>query len=242
MRRLLAPLAVLLLGGAALAQDGEVEDAPPIRWPTIVSSARNVAGFVPAGWAVEASEVGDVSGDGVPDVVAILHDRARRNVLHRAEMDKDGRDTNPRLLVVALGQRGGPFRLLLANRKLIPRWTEWNLDDPLGELSGFGIARGAFSVPLHLFANAGGWGAFERSLTFRVIGGRCVLIGFDEDYTHRNTGQTTATSINYLTRVKEITRDSIGGDAPRTVRRTAIARRPLLTLDQVDDGMEFQPN
>ena len=86
-----------------------------------------------------------------------------------------------------------------------------------------------------------GGGAFERSLTFRVIAEKCMLIGFDEDYIHRGSDRTTSTSINFLTRVREVTHDSIDGKAPMTVRRTSMPLRPLLTMEQVGDGMEFQP-
>lgn len=235
--RRLALLGCVSLGSTAWAQD----DAPPVRWPVLARTAPDAAGFAPRGWAVEASRTGDVDGDGIADLVAILHQRSPRNVLHEGQMRADGLDTNPRLLVVAIGRRGGPFRLLFANRTLIPRWTEWNLDDPLGVVDGFVVQRGAFSVPLHLFANAGGWGASDRDLTFRVIGGRCVLIGYDEQYLQRNTGVTTTTSINYLTGVKQVDIDSIDGNTPARTRRTRLSKRPLPTIEEVGDGREFEP-
>ena len=230
-----ALLACLIAGNAAQAQD----EPPPVRWPVLAQSARDAAGFAPRGWAVEASRSGDIDADGIADLVAILHQRSPGNVLRNDQTITNGLDTNPRLLIVALGRRGGSYRLLHANHTLIPRWTESNLEDPLGALDDFVVGRGRFVVPLHLFASSGGWGSFERSFKFRVDGKRCVLIGYDERYQQRNTGEATITSINYVTGAREVTTVTATDDTPARTRRDRLPRRPLLTIDDVGDGMAF---
>lgn len=235
MIRRLIPIAMLIAVPAGAQDDG---DAPTVRWPALPHAARGADGFAPPGWVVRERRTGDLDGDGRPDLLMILQQRAAANVLRGTGGERF--DTNPRLLVVARGVSGG-YRLLLSNRTLIPRHLHGNLDDPFGDSARLVIRRGSFIVPLHLFANMGGWTTFERDFTFRIVGGRAVLIGFDEQRTQRNTGEMVATSINYLTGARLVATGSVEDDRPAPPIRTSQPRRPLLTIEQVGDGMAFEP-
>jgi hypothetical protein len=93
---------------------------------------------------------------------------------------------------------------------------------------------------MHLFMSAGGWEMGGTAYTFRWQDGAFRLIGFDRDIVRRNTGDTREISINYLTGRKQLKTGNIGtdGQSSRTVR---IARKPLLELGQIGDGLMFDP-
>jgi hypothetical protein len=58
--------------------------------------------------------------------------------------------------------------------------------------------------------------------------------------TQRNTGETTEISVNYSTGRMKISTGSIENDKTK-VRWRTLPKRPLLTVDQIGDGMEFDP-
>jgi len=95
-------------------------------------------------------------------------------------------------------------------------------------------------VKLHLFASAGGWSMGTIGYTFRFQNGRFELIGYDSDMTQRNSGETTAVSVNYMTGKMKLTTGPIENDKTR-VRWRTLPKRPLLTVDQIGDGVEFDP-
>ena len=215
-------------------------EVPPVRSPVVAASARGAAGFAPRGWAIEAQRTGDLNGDRILDLLLVLQSRDPVNVITNERLGVSKLDTNPRLLVVATGRRGGGFARALVNETLIPRWTNPQIDDAFPEVAErLAIRRGAFVVPLHFFANAGTWTMFNRSFTFRLRGGRAELIGFDENNIHRGSGEVRTTSINYLTGVRDVTTGRIDDDGTGKRQRTRLRTRPPLTIEQVGDGLEF---
>jgi len=235
----LVRILVLAIGlGPATAAVAQAEP-PPARYPKLVDEARSADGFVPAGWRLESKVAGDLNKDGIEDLALVLRDNNPANVLDNAALGPPKFDTNPRILAVAFGRSGGGYGLVLENHTLIPRTTEPNLDDYLDQ-DGVAILRGTLQVKLHLFANAGGWTAGSIAYTFRFQDGRFALIGYDSNMFQRNTGETTDISINYSTRKMSISTGTMQSDA-RKVRWQTLPRRPLLSLDQIGDGMAFDP-
>jgi hypothetical protein len=92
---------------------------------------------------------------------------------------------------------GTGFTLARSNSALIPRHDSATMDDPFG---GISIRNGTLRVGLHFFANAGTWETSERTFTVRFEKGCLRLIGFAMSTAHRGSGETTDTSVNYLTR------------------------------------------
>src|SRR6185437_374638 len=150
-----------------------------------------------------------------------------------------GFDTNPRILAVALGRRGSGYDLAVEDHVLIPRDTEPNIDDYL-DGGGIAIKRGTLQVTLHLFANAGGWTAGNMTYTFRFQHRRLALIGYDSEMVQRNTGEITGTSVNYLTGKMKLSTGTIDKDQDKVKWKT-LPPRPLLTIDQIGDGIDFDP-
>jgi hypothetical protein len=227
-----------VLSGAAFAQELTI---PEVAYPPIAAVSATPEGFAPKDWPIEFKSTGDLNGDGADDLVLVLRDTDPHNILDNAGFGPDRFNTNPRLLVVALRRPQGGYERVLADHTLITRATEPNLDDVLEDKSSVESHRGALRVTLHLFASAGGWTMGSMTYSFRLQQGSFVLIGYDSSMVQRNSGQTEDISINYLTRKRKDATGSIENDR-QNVRWKTLPPAPLLTLEQVGDGMEFDPD
>ncbi|HEX8640185.1 MAG TPA: hypothetical protein VF704_03410 [Allosphingosinicella sp.] len=239
MRRFTGPVAALLLVPApATAQELAI---PPVDYPALPVSAASAEAFVPAGWRIDALEEGDLNGDGADDLAFVLREQDPANVIDNAGFGPDRFDTNPRMLAVALAERRGGYRLVAQNHRLIPRHTEPVLDDPFDpEGEALKIERGTLKLSLIRFASAGGWDSGGTAFTFRWQDGALRLIGFDWDNVQRASGETREVSINFLTRRVRSASGNIERDDEQ-VRWSRIPAGPLPTLDEIGDGLEFDP-
>lgn len=238
--RFLLHLAALLLIGAptALAQ---LPTIPNVTWPRLPAEAASAAGFAPPGWRTETELRGDLNGDGIADLAFTLRAQDPANVIAHSGLGQSPLDSNPRILAIAFGRAGGGYALAIQDHRLIPRHTDPVLSDAFDpEARNLTIQRGTLRVTLHSFASAGSWGAGNRSFTFRWQEGRFALIGFDSMSVHRGSGATEDVSVNFLTRRMQLSTGNIEHDRKRVQWRTLPAR-PLLSLGQIEDGMEFDP-
>jgi hypothetical protein len=224
------------VASAARSQDLKT---PPAQYPKLSSAAPSPEGFVPQGWKLEQKAAGDLDRDGIDDIAFVLHRNDAKNVIRHDGLGANPLDTNPRILAVAFGGRDGGYSLQLQNQTLIPRGTDPVLDDPLGE-GALRIERGTLKVALEFFASAGGWETSLTTYTFRFQNGRFEMIGFDRNTTQRNSGKTTDISINYSTGKMQIATGQIEKDA-KTTRTKNLPRRALPTVEQVGDGLAFDP-
>jgi hypothetical protein len=232
----IACFAAVFAPAAAVAQ----VEPPPVIYPKLLAQGASAEAFAPMGWRVELKASGDLNKDGVDDLALVIRQSDPKNVLTNAGPGVPKLNTNPRILAVAFGKADGGYDLAIQNHTLIPRTTEPNLDDYLTEGGGIAIERGTLQVKLHLFASAGGWSMGTVGYTFRFQNGRFELIGYDSDMTQRNIGETTEISVNYSTGRMKISTGSIENDKTK-VRWCTLPKRPLLTVDQIGDGLEFDP-
>lgn len=233
----LLPLLLLALPSAVAAQ--EEDAAPPVVYPTLASRAADAAGFVPAGWRMEASAAGDLDRDGRSDLAMVLRMNDAANVLRNDGLCGETFDTNPRILAVALAEAGGGYRLGVQDQELIPRRdnpcaTDWFAPEHLS------IERGTVRVSLERFMSAGGWDMGTTSFTFRWEDDNLRLIGYDFSNMKRNTGEFSGVSINYLTGRAKLTRGRMDEDR-ETVRWVMLHSRRPLTIWSVGDGLMFDP-
>ena len=211
---------------------------PPTVFPTIPAQAQSASDLVPDGWTVETEIRSDLNGDGVPDLMQLLHMTDPANVITDDGPGTRQLDTNPRLLLVAFADKTtGALSLALADHTLIPRHTNHNMEDPL---DGVSVIKGTLRVSIGSFMTAGGWSVTRRKFTFRHQDGCFKLIGFDDIELQRNTGKMSETSINYLTKKVKISRGYVTEDWMNDIWKTVNAA-DLLCLEAVGDGLDFSP-
>jgi hypothetical protein len=149
-------------------------------------------------------------------------------------------DTNPRILMVAFANAAGGFDLELENHTLIARTTEPSVQDPLDpngvQEGGVAIKNGTLQVTLGYFGGNMG----HLTYTFRFQADRFALIGYDSVDVERSSGTIAQVSVNYATRRMEHSVGKISDDTNKVIR-TTLPRKPLLTMQQVGDGLEFRP-
>src|SRR4028119_662896 len=113
-------LCLALLPVAATAQEIEV---PAVAYPTLPATAATAEGFVPRGWRIDARAQGDLNGDGAADLALVLRGTDPANIVSNQSFGPSNFDTNPRILAVALAERGGGYRLGAQDPRLIPPHT-----------------------------------------------------------------------------------------------------------------------
>lgn len=219
------------------------QDIPEVSYPAVVEQAADAAGFVPEGWRLEQTSDGDLNGDGRDDLVLVLKMDAAANRIDNTALGPDVFDTNPRMLVAALAEDSGGYRRVLADHALIPRPYSPNLDDFLWEDEGGGVKveEGALRVSLHMWASAGTWFTSNTSFTFRYRDGCFRLVGYDQWSRHRAGDVFTTVSANYLARRAWRAEGSISDEGEPERIWLRLKKQPLRCLEDVGDGLEFDP-
>ena len=212
---------------------------PPVHYPNLPHYAATLAGFVPRQWKLTDKAIGDLNGDHIPDAALAIWMDDPQNKIRPSYDPKTRYDTNPMMLVVVFGRKSGGYDLAAANHKLIPRRENPNQDPPF---NGVSIANGVLHVRMHEFLEAGGWWLGKKSFAFRWENGALRLIGYDRNGIIKPTGATDVVSVNYPARRVVVTVGTMAGDEPDETKTVTLPKKPLLTLDQVGDGLIFDPD
>lgn len=238
MRATIAAICLSLWGACGLAMADPA--IPAASYPALVKHAPSVEGFVPAKWRIEVKQSGDLNSDGRDDVALVLRAIDPRNIVDmRGHGGPENYDTNPRILMVAFANAAGGYDLALENHTLIARTTEPSAQDPLDpngvQEGGVEIKNGTLQVTLGYFGGNMG----HMTYTFRFEKGGFRLIGYDSVDVERSRGTTDQVSINYMTRRMSHGVGKISDDADK-VTWTKLPPKPLLTMQQVGDGLDFR--
>lgn len=214
---------------------------PPVSYPALVKHARSIEGFLPLQWRMELKQSGDLNGDGRDDVVLVLRAVDPGNIIDMREQGgPENYDTNPRILMVAFANAAGGYDLAMENHTLIGRTTEPSAQDPLDpngvQAGGVAIKNGTLQVTLGYFG--GNMGHLTYTFRFQNAGFR--LIGYDSIDVERSQGTFSQVSVNYVTRRMSRSVGKISDDGDKATW-TKLPAKPLLTIEQVGDGLDFQP-
>ena len=200
-------------------------------------SSRRMAGPpIPTGWKLDATAIGDLTGDAVSDTAVVVRQDNPKLVRSNDGLGSPQLDTNPRQLLVFERTPQG-FRQIAAATKLVPPAGSLDtpcLDDPLAE-GGISIAKQVLSLNLHYWLSCGSWGVASNKFHFKRQGTRFLLIGFDRMEFMRNSGLGEEVSVNFLTNRKSTTPFAIDDSIPKRLRWSRIKpqRYFLESLDLV---------
>ena len=231
-------LSLVYVSGFAAADAGDPV-IPAASYPALAQHARSAEDFVPAGWRLESKISGDLNGDGRDDVALVLRGNDPRNVIDmRGHGGPENYDTNPRILAVAFANATGGYDLTRENHTLIARTMEPSAQDPLDpngvQAGGVEIKNGTLQVTLGYFSGNMG----HLTYTFRFEKGGFKLIGYDSLDVERFSGTIKQLSANYSTRRVKRSLGKISDDADKVTWMT-LPPKPLLTMEQIGDGMDF---
>lgn len=188
-RRTWTAINLALLAAPASAQLG---DLPPVTYPALPPSAANEAGLVPPGWTAAKRAIGDLNGDGRPDLALLLRMTSKANVLPIPNSESaETFDTNPFLLVVAFTDSAGGYRVVTSTHRFFQRpEIPYSGDVPPGEGDSVRIERGTLLLANEYLRGHDGY-------RFRWDKGEFRLIGFESGGSSGGCIETI--SINYLT-------------------------------------------
>lgn len=174
-------------------------------YPKIVESGAGLNTFAPSAWIVKDSASGDLNGDGLQDIVAVLQYRDSIHV-----QDDTGVIFHPRLLIILFKVDSAKgFILAEQNNLIVPNDDNPSVTDPY---EGVAIKRGILELKTQLFCNMGCWEMGNTSYYFRFWNNGFVLNGAEEYIINRATHAYTARSFDFI---KKKLRTEKGNDEKR---------------------------
>lgn len=183
-------------------------------YPVIKESAASVADFIPTGWSMLDSAVGDLNKDGRPDVALVL--QRIDSILLINDLD-DTVLTQPRMLVILFkGKERGYLRAAQSNTFIL-KHDNAMMEDPYGDIV---IDRGVLKMDFIQFYNMGSWYTSSHSYKFRFNGTDFQLIGADTYSLHRASLDFESFSYNFLTKKMITTRGNEEKGSRKTSTKT----------------------
>jgi hypothetical protein len=235
LARAALPILFLLAGSGSAG----AYDIPEAVYPMLPKSGAAAESFVPAGWAIEVREEGDLNRDGRADLLLVLkaEDPANLIVNDPAGPGEDEWDANPRILAAAFAARKGGYELALQSDDFLPRREDPCLDDPFG---GAEIEDGAMKIRLRLWANAGTWYTSDSVFTFRYSSKAFRLVAYANYTTKRNTGETWDLGLDYVSRKARMRVGNFSsGEAEDGTLARRLPRAALRTIQELGPGWDF---
>lgn len=204
--------------------------------PAHAESPERFGEWVPHGWKLIASSLGDLNHDGVDDVVLVAEETDPANF--KQNEDRLGApvlNLNPRRLIVLLNTASGLESVLVRDDLLPSEHVEALpcLNDRL-ENGGVVIANGNLEIRLQAWFSCGSYGVTNEAFAFRFDGARFRLLTYDYWMLSRSTGEQYESSMDYLAGRKKITEglNAFEESEPRVVWQTLPPMRAFF-LDEM---------
>ncbi|MCC8187192.1 MAG: hypothetical protein LIP08_06710 [Bacteroides sp.] len=158
-------------------------------YPVLPATARELSGFIPDGWELQDSCVGDLNRDGVPDLVFVLQSKDTLSSEYSYSADTQ----YPRLLGIAFREEeNNAFRLVEQSHRFLPA-HEANRKDPEMRIRENGTL-------FFRFTGQDDWERYSSAYIFRHQQENFYLIGQELSTCHwSTTRESTRISINYST-------------------------------------------
>lgn len=163
------------------------------------SDQKNYQQFIPKDWKIIEIARGDLNHDGMEDIVLVIEENNRKNIIHNNGFGSPNLNTNPRALFVLFKTAQG-YQLISKNKKL-PSENDADspcLADPLDD-GAVTIAKGILKINLHYWLSCGSWYVTNNTFSLRYQNQGFKLIGFDQMSFHRASGEKSSLSINFST-------------------------------------------
>lgn len=162
--------------------------------------------FIPKGWKTLKKETGDLNNDKLKDIVLIVEENNKENVIKNESLGSSTLNLNSRGIIILLKNKSS-YTKALENYDFIPSENDEEspcLSDPLTE-GGLNITNGILTITLNYWYSCGSWFTNSNSYKFRYQENKFKLIGLDCREMHRASGEATEISINFLTKKKKVT-------------------------------------
>jgi len=184
-------------------------------YPSINMQAKDINNFIPNNWKLLDSAQGDLNKDKQTDLALILQYKDSISIVNK---DDDSIVTQPRILIILLyDPTTNQYQLVEKSNSFILYHDDPNMEDPYQDIS---INSGILKIDFSFFMFSGGWGMYHNSYKFRFQDKSFVLIGADESYVHRATGESEDRSYNFLTKKVKVSTGTISSDKQKVIWRT----------------------
>ena len=194
---------------------------------------------IPKGWKIVSQSFGDLTADGIEDVVIVIQGTDSTKIDFNEDIEADPIDLNPRILAIFSG--GGTSRgftkKMQANEFIIGRDSP-TMDEPF---DGVEITKnGTLKIDFHFWYSFGSWSTSNHTYLFRYQHHQFELIGYDSYESDRGNGETTDRSINFSTRKMKITKGNSSEDEPHSVEWKEFELDELKTLESLGKPFEWE--
>jgi hypothetical protein len=174
--------------------------------PTIVKNGLLPQDFVPKNWKIIKNVKGDLNNDKLEDIVLVIENTDKRNIVQNDGMGMPMLNINPRyLLILFKNKTNKNYDLVAVNKKFIPSENDEEspcLADPLEEAGDLTITKGVVIIELNYWLSCGSYGVTHNTYRLRFQKNKFELIGYDAKGMSRASGEEDIESINFMTRKK----------------------------------------
>ena len=181
-------------------------------YPTINSQGKDVESFIPKDWTLLDSVQGDLNKDNCKDLVLVIQHK------DSVQLDENSELTQPRMLLILFYNKSkNLYNLAEKIESFILPHDDSYMTDPY---VGMSISnKGVLTIEFEFFATMGSYGSSTSSYKFRYQNNEFALIGADDYYVHRATGEFGERSFNFLTKKLKVTEGHIDSDKKKVVWR-----------------------